>query len=377
MNVHMITDRFSMGGGAEHIFQVVKGIREIDFRIFAYPASSGHPAESERVMSKFKALNNVLLDDEGYVPGSVLQNKPDIIHFHHLLPLFHFYKNPFRQHKVPVIFTAHGLHIHKYEFSNQQWLQKASSRIKYILRFILEKYLLKQVDRIIAVSREDELFIQSEYQLNNVTYLTNGIAIDCLGISDSVSRTELRKSLNLPVDCFLFMTVARFNFQKAYDFLINTIGPIGGFLKENKVRFILVGGGAEFDRIQKMVVDLGLSSFVSFLGERTDSLKLIKAGDIFLLPSRWEGLPIVLLECGLLQVPVIASDTYGNREIIGQDNGILFKNLDGPELIKVIKKAVNREYDWDPLIKNLKREVQQNYSIEKMLAGLRAIYNSF
>ena len=85
----------------------------------------------------------------------------------------------------------------------------------------------------------------------------------------------------------------------------------------------------------------------------------------------------MLLECGLLNVPVIASDTYGNREIIGVENGVLFENLSSQALINVIKKAVKGEYNWKRMVNNLNREVRECYSIEKMISGLSSMYRSF
>jgi glycosyltransferase involved in cell wall biosynthesis len=376
MIVHMITDRFSLGGGVEHIYQVVNGIRNIRFTVFARPATTKHKAESRLVRKKFSSLSHVELQEVNYSPGHVKKQRPDLIHFHHLLPLFHFYWNPFRKQSIPVIFTAHGLHIHKYEFSTHSWFQNRLNRIKYWLRFLLEKYLLGRVDRVIAVSREDQRFLELNYGLNNITYITNGIIIDKSETGDTTARIDLRKSLDLPQEGFLFVTVARFNFQKAYDFLINTLGSIKHFLDKTGTCFVLVGGGPELDALQRKATELGLDKRIVFLGERKDSLRLIRAGNVFLLPSRWEGLPIVLLECGLLKVPVIASDTYGNREIIGAHNGILFENLNPQDLIHVIKKAVNGEYQWERMINSLNREVNQHYSIETMLSKLNSLYNS-
>ena len=376
MIINLVTDRFCLGGGLEHIFQIIKGMEEVDFRVYARPSYDNRPGESERVKQKFRELKNVILDEGGFGPETVLKNKPDIVHIHHLRPLFYFFRNPLKKYRIPVMFTVHGLHLHKYEFYPHHISDMVGNKIKYLLRFILERRLFGQVNRVIAVSRDDKHFMEHHYRLRNVTYLTNGINISDVRISD-VSRSELRRSLGLPPDHFLFVTVARFNFQKAYDFMIKTLCLLTDFLKNRKIKFIFVGGGTELNRIKKMADNLRVSSYITFTGERSDARQYIKSADVFLLPSRWEGLPIVLLECGLFRVPVIVSDTYGNREIIKKNNGVLFKNLDSPALAEVIKKAVNGEYKWEQMTTNLDREVKQNYSIEKMLTGLREIYNSY
>lgn len=375
MIIHLVTDRFCLGGGIEHIYQIVKGIGQHNFRIFALASLKINAVESEKVREKFSKLKHVTLCDAGFDPATVLTDRPDLVHIHHLRPLFHFFRYPWNRYSIPLIFTAHGMHLHKYEFSTPKATNRVGNRVKYFLRFQLEKRLFARVNQVIAVSREDQNFMENRYGLRNVTYLTNGIDLADVSITD-IKRDELRKSLKLPADHFLFVTVARFNFQKAYDFLIKTLYRLKDFLNNRRVKFILVGGGAELNAIKIMAEKLGVSSHIVFAGERSDARLYMQAADIFLLPSRWEGLPIVILECGLLNVPVIASDTYGNREILKANNGVLFRNLDSRALAEVIKNATQRKYPLEEMSKNLNCEVKQHYDIKTMLSGLERIYHS-
>jgi glycosyltransferase involved in cell wall biosynthesis len=370
MIVHLVSDRFALGGGMEHIFQIARGLPDVRFRIFALPKPG-----SRRADDRFKALKNVEIDNRGYGPKLVLDKKPDLVHIHHLRPLFEFYKNPFQKYPVPVIFTAHGLHLHKFEFASGSRGSAIQNRLKYRLRYWLEKKLFSRADRVIAVSGDDREFLEKKYGLRNVIYLSNGIDVTGGG-SSRINRLRIRKFLNLPPDFFLFVTVARFDFQKGYDFLVRSIASMRAFIKQQKVGFVFVGDGPEMQPTKLLAEELRVLPFVFFLGERTDVPTVMKAGDVFLLPSRWEGLPIVLLECGLLRVPVIASDTYGNREIIGKENGVLFENLNGSALANAIKKSVSGDYDFKLYTANLYEEVRKNYNLDKMLSGLNKIYTS-
>jgi glycosyltransferase involved in cell wall biosynthesis len=364
MHIHLVTDKFYLGGGLEHIYQIAKGLKDIKFRIF------GQPGEKEAV-EKFKHLENVETHDKGFHPSDVTAGKPDLVHFHHLRPLFTFFKNPFSRVPVPTIFTAHGLHIHKYEFYHS-----LRGRLTYFLRFHLEKRLLPNVDRVIAVSREDKAFLREKYHLRDVIYLTNGIDFSAVtgGMEESINKKDLREKLGLPGINFLFITVARFHFQKGYDILLKAISLAKNAIEKANGRFIFVGDGPEFEKMKQLSRSLGVSEYIMFLGVRTDVYDILKAGDVFLLPSRWEGLPIVLLETGLLKLPVIASDTYGNREILAKDNGILFRNLDTEALAGVIKNVLDQKYHLNACAENLYKEIQENYNLEKMLSGLREIY---
>ncbi|MCK4764369.1 MAG: glycosyltransferase family 4 protein [Candidatus Aminicenantes bacterium] len=364
MRIHIVTDRFTVGGGIEHIYQLVKGIKGIDFAVFAEPGNAA---------GKFAELDNVEIFPGGYDPGYVLAGKPDLVHIHHLRPLFFFFKRTASAPGIPIIFTAHGLHIHKYEFSG-----RFSDKIKYTLRFFLEKMILKKPDKVIAVSKEDQRFLQEKYRLKNTTYLTNGI--DFTGVrAIRQSKEELRKELNFPAGAFLFVTVARFDFQKGYDILLKAISLIKDRLAQadREVRFLFVGGGSEFDRMKEYSRELSVSQYISFLGERDDVYKIVKAADLFLLSSRWEGLPIVLLETGLLKTPVLATDTYGNREILAGGNGILCRNEDPADLAEKIAQVLSGKFDLEQCARKLYLEVENNYNLPKMLAGLEELYRSF
>ncbi len=362
LRIHIVTDKFNTGGGIEHIYQISKGITNVNFGIFA---------ENGNAKDKFKGLDNVKVYDKGFNPEYVLEKRPDIVHIHHLRPLLSFFKNPFVKYNIPIIFTAHGLHIHKYEFS-----KSLKKRLKYFLRFNLEKNVLKKIDRVIAVSKEDTIFLQEKYKLKNVTYLTNGIDFSKINISNK-SKIDLREDMNLSMDHFLFVTVARFDFQKGYDVLIRAIYLLKDFIKNRKVKFIFVGKGDKFEEMKKLSGKLSVSEYIYFFGERKDVYNIIKCSDCFILPSRWEGLPIVLIETGFLKVPVIASNTYGNREIIRKKNGFLFENQNTEDLSENIKKVIEHKNYLNEYSENLFQEVKKNYSIENMISGIKQIYFSY
>jgi glycosyltransferase involved in cell wall biosynthesis len=365
VRVHLVTDRFSLGGGIEHIYQIVRGLTDIRFTVFGEPG----PASG-----KFKNMEHVTIHDTGCAPADLLKGEPAVIHIHHLKPLVNLFKRPFRSYKVPLVYTAHGLHIHKFEF-----YRTLTAKIKYALRFRLEHYVLPKTHRVIAVSREDKAFMEEKYRLGNVMYLTNGIDFQKISAGADRSRQEIRKQLRFPADAFLCVTVARFDFQKGYDILIDAIAVIKRQLERQDppCRFIFVGAGGELENMKQYSDRLGVSRYIDFLGERHDVYDILRAADVFLLPSRWEGLPIVLLETGLLKLPVVASDTYGNREIVGKSNGLLFKNLDSSQLAAVIMHMLHGRYDLESYARNLFQEVRENYSLERMLEGLRKLYLSF
>jgi len=312
-------------------------------------------------------------------PEEILKDSPDLIHIHHLKPLVSYlgvpFKNNRRKGQVPVIFTAHGLHIHKFEF-----MPSRIAKLKYFLRFQLEKHILPKPNLIIAVSKEDKQFMEEQYGLNNVSYLTNGIDIEAItSTEDRNIREQLNKQNHIPPGSFLFTMVARFDFQKGYDIAIRAIAQIKELLERGRrpCRFLFVGDGALLEEMKQLSQELNTTRYIRFLGARNDVYDILRASNACLLPSRWEGLPIVLLEAGLLKTPVMASRTYGNREIIGEKNGVLFDNLDSDALAHIIVDVLEEKYELSTMAQNLYDEVQNNYHLDTMLDGLKKIYSSF
>jgi len=358
--IALLTDNFNTGGGLEHLFQIVKGLPHFDFGIFAKQGDA---------QKKFLSLSHAKLFDKGFRPKTVTEFEPDLIHIHHLKPLLMMLKNPLRHYDIPVFFTAHGLHIHKYEF-----LKGRKNRIEFKIRLNLEKYLYNQTDLIIALSKGDMEYLRTNYKINSVKYISNGIdPNEIYNIKND--KQSLRIELNLPEKSFLFLTVARFNFQKGYDILINAIKVAAEEFRENKARFIIIGNGDEFDFMNKLADRSGISSLISFLGTRTDIYKFMKACDAFLLPSRWEGLPISPIEASFSELPVIASRTYGNNEIIeDQKTGILFQNENPNDLSSKLLGFLNGDYDLEGMAHQAHREAKKKYQLEDMLSHLNNLY---
>lgn len=364
MRVHILTDRFSTGGGVEHIFQLVKGLDRIRFVIY------GGPGEAQK---KFAGLKNVSVCTTGHPPLKRISRMPDLIHFHHFKPLFRFavWRRTF---PVPVIYTAHGLHVRKYRYK-KGWL----SRILYGVRFVLERKIFSRLDLIIAVSRADRRFLLDRYGISpkKIRYQPNGIPVPSEAAADPEVSAKIRKEWKAGPGTKVFITVARFDFQKGYDILLPAIHQVSHQWEPGSLLFVLAGDGEEYKKIRRTAGKLGINRWVRFLGRREDVYRLLAAADVYVLPSRWEGLPIGIIEAGTMGVPVIASDTCGNREMLADRRGILFKNQDSADLAVKITGVLENRYDLDRLMRNLRKEVTTRYSIDRMIAGTGRLYKRY
>lgn len=137
------------------------------------------------------------------------------------------------------------------------------------------------------------LFCNKEYDKGNVYLLNNAIDLDKFKFDEKVRKTK-RKELGIGYDTFVIGHIGRFVEQKNHRFLIDIFNEI--HKKNSNSLLLLVGQGPLKKEIENKVKELKLNDSVRFLGQRNDVNELYQAFDVFLLPSLYEGLPVVGVE---------------------------------------------------------------------------------
>lgn len=125
-------------------------------------------------------------------------------------------------------------------------------------------------------------------------------------------REQMRKSLHIE-DKLVIGHIGRFMYQKNHSFLIEIFEEI--HKQEPKSVLILIGRGKEQEKINRLVFEKGLVDSVIFLGVRSDIPELMQAMDVFLLPSRFEGLPVVLIEAQAAGLSCVVSKDVIRDEV--------------------------------------------------------------
>lgn len=124
---------------------------------------------------------------------------------------------------------------------------------------------------------------------------------------DELKRNETRKRLGLGIDTFAIGHVGNFNEQKNQQYLIGVLKEIVG--KDNNVRLYLMGDGRTKHDIERLVIDNNLVNHVVFTGSIDNVPDMLQAMDVMLLPSLYEGLPLVVIEWQIAALPCILADT--------------------------------------------------------------------
>ena len=150
---------------------------------------------------------------------------------------------------------------------------------------------------------------------NKITIINNAIDLDKFKF-DKEKREKFIKEFALK-DCFVIGHVGRFMKQKNHEFLIDIFYEV--IKRKENARLLLIGDGKLRSQIEAKVKELGISNKVIFLGNRNDVADLYNAMDVFVLPSLYEGLPVVGVEAQANGLSFICS-TEVTKEILLTDN---------------------------------------------------------
>lgn len=203
---------------------------------------------------------------------------------------------------VPAVHTHHGLHFERYA---------PPARAAYLA---LERRLARWTTTIVNVSRAQEreglalrLFSPAQSRV-----IVNGV--DGAGLrAAALDRAAARRALGLAAASSVVGAAARFDEVKRLDLVLEAAARID----DPALRVLLIGGGPEDSRLRARAGGPDLRGRVRFAGESGDAGRLLRALDVYVAPSRKEGLPLAVLEAMALGVPVVASDIQAHREVLG------------------------------------------------------------
>lgn len=284
-------------------------------------------------------------------------NKYEIVHIHSEVAYKQFlYALAAKLGKVDTII----IHSHS---SN---IDGSHKRVKRFFHYLLRYFVNMLGDIYIACSMPAAkwMFTRRNIESNRFHLLSNGIDPAVYKFSDE-KRKKARTQLNLE-NKIVIGHVGALKWVKNQERLIDILHE----LNNDKYRLVLVGDGADKQKLISKAKKLGIENNVIFLGSRTDVQNLLQTFDIFVFPSFFEGIPMALIEAQAVGVPVIASDAI-NHDVKINDN-CFFVSLDSTneEWINLIMNSINNHIKDKGFINVSK----STYNIEKSINMLRKIY---
>ena len=261
-----------------------------------------------------------------------------------------------KEYQKPLFLLGLGYDVYDLPFRNENWRKRITT-------------ILEGSNRIVTVSQ------RMKYELGKITnkdinVINNGFDSD----SFHIKKIE-RSVLKLPEEATILLSVGNLEPVKGHRYLIEAIE----LLKEKKkdVLCVLVGGGSEYRRLNKMISQKNLGRFIRLIGPQQHGLipSWMNGADFFVFPSLRESYGVAQLESLACGKPVIATRNGGSEEIIANDDlGVLVETGNSQALSKAILKALDKNWDEGYLTKyaakfswnNIAREYIDLYSREKI-----------
>jgi glycosyltransferase involved in cell wall biosynthesis len=250
---------------------------------------------------------------------------------------------------------------------------KEGRRMLWFPTTALVKIFYRFADKIIAVSEGVKTDLVEKFNIlpGNVDVIHNPIDLKRISelCNNSIEHVFFREGV--PV----IVSVGRLVPQKGYDILLKAFSNV---IKEMDARLIILGEGPEKEVLLRLAQDLFIIEKVFFAGFQNNPYKFISKADVFVLSSRYEGLPMVLLEAMACDTPVVSTDCKsGPREIV-QNNicGLLVHTDDMDALSTAILKLLRDKALRERFSISAKQRVK-NFAIEKITSEYeKIIYRS-
>ena len=280
-----------------------------------------------------------------------------VVNTHHFVSLFYAFWAS-KVAGVPLVHTEHS-----------RWEME---RLSTFWRFWF-KFFLQRLEMTTAVSKGAFDYLREDLSTSpeRTTLIRNGIDIELF--RKGVEQTIPRQELGLDENDLVVGVVGNLRSEKNQELLIRTLALLQG--QKEHFKALLIGDGPCRSFLKQLAQQLGVADRVLFLGVRHDVPRLYGVMDIYCLPSRYEGLPLTLLEAMAAGIPIVGTDVLGIKEMINHNqNGLLVADND-PEALKVALLSLADRSDLrSELAERAQSTVVAEYSFEKFVFGYKSIF---
>ena len=206
---------------------------------------------------------------------------------------------------------------------------------------------------------------------NKLVVISNGVETPG---EKNEAADGVRRELGMREGEALIVTVASLEEKKGHRTLLDAAALLRRSVPCFK--WAVIGEGKSREGLKRYAAELGIEDYILFLGRREDVGKFLKAGDVFVLSSLWEGLPNALLEAMEAGMPVIATGVGGVPEVVRhRDTGLLTEPADSGGLFRQLEELLKDSSLREALSVNARRFVRENYSIKKTVKELDTLYS--
>jgi glycosyltransferase involved in cell wall biosynthesis len=252
--------------------------------------------------------------------------------------------------------------------------EHSTTRLKGRFYTSLELMTNQALDLYITVSEKDrQMLLHSGIPESAIELIYNTIDLDVSAIPGDGGG--LKKQFALPPDSIVCVGIGRLVPQKGFDILIEAFAQIASRVPE--LHCLILGTGEDREKLAEQIRAAGLDARVRLLGyqDRARAMSILKSGDIFVMPSRYEGTPVALLEAAALARPILAACAGGIPELVTHEQHAYLVPTQDPGALAqgFLKLALDRDYA-QRLGHNAQQRVRERFRPESQVTETWAAY---
>ena len=199
---------------------------------------------------------------------------------------------------------------------------------------------------------------------DRIVFIPNGVCAE--DYTTSIDQASLRAKLGLLPSGKLLGSVGRLTWQKGFDVLLHAFS----LLADKGLNLVIFGVGEEDAKLRALAAKLKVQARVHFAGYHRDVPQVLGALDLYVHSSRFEGMPIALLEAMAAGCPIVASSVDGNRDLIEDGvHGWLVPREDHVMFAKAIEDALGDSVEARRRAAAARQRVHDHFSIETILSS--------
>jgi glycosyltransferase involved in cell wall biosynthesis len=363
IKVLFISVHLNYGGAEVGLATTLKNIDKgrFDFTIVSIEKKGPIGEEIERLGFKVIYLNEIArLSNIALIKkvSRILRNeKPDILH------TSLFYANFFGRmaalfNRPPVVITE----------------ERSMYTEKRFYHILIDKIFSGITDKIIVCSESVLNFTASQEGIRKDKFSLIYNAVDDRRFSIPDSREDIRRKFGLSSEDFIVGTVGSLISKKGHRFLIEAVNRSAGQIPS--IKLLIAGEGEERKNLENLAGSLGIGDRTLFMGARNDVPELMKAMDVFILPSLQEGFPRTLIEAMYMGLAVCVSNISGIPEIVRDgENGFLIEPGDIEAIAEKILLLQKDSGLREKLGFNARKTVESGYLAKNYLTSLEGLYS--
>lgn len=276
--------------------------------------------------------------------------RPDIVHTHGFRPDV-VDGGVARGESIPILSTCHGFIDFGIRGALYQWLQRRA---------------LRRYDAVVAVSAAIEAKLRAAgVEKEKIHLVPNAFG----RTAGTTSRSEARQLLGLP-EGPLIGWVGRLSSEKGGDIAIDALAQ----LRHPDVRLVMVGEGRELSSLRNRAEALGVTDRVLWRGAVPNVGPLFSAFDAFLLSSRTEGTPMVLLEAMASRVPIVATRVGGVPDVVDPNAAWLVDSGDIAAMARCLDEVLGQPAMASARADRARARLEERFAINPWLSRYESIY---